>query len=197
MKKITALFLIVSFLFNLFGYRLVIEYLQYKANTQLEASLDKNLYEDSQLIELKVPLEIPYQSNWSTYQRYDGEIEIGGRLFKYVERKVANDTLYLKCIVNDKKMHLETIKNNYFKATSDIVQNGDAKKTGNSKDLTLKNLQGEYENFSFVLNTIAPHKNAGNCWSILVVKNLFSSPRISPEQPPDFLETSFPLFIIS
>ena len=75
-----------------------------------------------------------------------------------------------------------------------------ARKINNKKDriARLQNqLFNEYENFSFVLNTIAPHKNAGNCWSILVVINLFSSPRISPEQPPDFLETSFPLFIIS
>lgn len=188
MKKITALFLIGSFLFNLFGYRLVIEYLQHKANSQLEARLDNNLYDNSQLIELKVPLKIPYQTNWSAYQRYDGEVEIGGRMYKYVERKVANDTLYLKCISNDKKMHLETVKNNYFKATSDIIQNGNSKKTGNSKDLTLKNLQNYYDNYSIVMNTISSHDTCQICWPILNITHLYSSPRLSPEQPTDYWE---------
>lgn len=186
MKKITAIFLIIFFLFNLVGYRLVVEYLQFKANTQLEARLDQNLYDDSQLIEIKVPFHVPYQTNWSDFQRYDGEIEIGGIMYKYVKRKLANDTLYLKCISNNRKMHLETVKNNYFKATSDFVQNGNTKKTGNSKDLTLKNLQGEYENFSGLLTTINSQDISQNRWPIIDDINIYSSPRLSPEQPPDF-----------
>lgn len=177
----------ISFLFNLFGYRLVIEYLQYKANVQLEASLDNNLYSESQLIELKVPIKIPYQTNWSAYQRYDGEIEIEGRSYKYVERKIENDTLYLKCISNDRKMHLETVKNNYFKATNDFVQNGSDKKSGGSKDLVLKNHQVDYDNFSFAMNTLFNKIIQENSWAILNDSNIVSSPSLSPEQPPDFL----------
>lgn len=165
---------------------MVIEYLQYKANTQLEARLDNNLYDESQLIEIKVPLQIPYQTSWQAYQRYDGEVEMGGVIYKYVERKIANDTLYLKCISNDKKMHLETVKNNYFKATSDFVQNGNTKKTGNSKDLTLKNLQGDFEIFSFLLTTINSQDISQNRCPIIDDINIYSSPRLSPEQPPDF-----------
>ncbi|HEX7457204.1 MAG TPA: hypothetical protein VF301_02115, partial [Ginsengibacter sp.] len=104
MKKVAALFFIALFLFNLFGYRLVVQYMQQKVSNQLEASLDKNLYSDAQLIELKVPMNLPYQTNWSAYQRYDGEIEVDGIMYKYVKRKVANDTLYLMCIPNTKKM---------------------------------------------------------------------------------------------
>lgn len=188
LKKITALFLIASFLFNLFGYRLVVEYLQHTANTQLEARLDNNLYADSQLIELKIPFHVPYQTNWSAFQRYDGEIEIDGIMYKYVKRKLANDTLYLKCIPNNNKMHLETAKNDFFKATSDIAQNGNAKKPGNSKGIAVKNLQSEYDNFSFALNAVIRHENARNSWPVLNVTHLISSPRISPEQPPDFKE---------
>ena len=122
MKKATALFFITLFLFNLFGYRLLVEYMQHKASDQLEAKLDKNLYDESQLIELKVPINLPYQTNWSAYQRFDGEIEIDGIMYKYVKRKVANDTLYVMCIPNTKKMRLETAKNDFFKLSNDFAE---------------------------------------------------------------------------
>jgi hypothetical protein len=187
LKKITALFFIILFLFNLFGYRLVVEYMQAKVSDQLEARLNNNLYSDSQLIELKVPIHLPYQTSWADYQRYDGEIEVDGIMYKYVKRKVADDTLYLMCIPNTKKMHLETAKNDYFRLSNDIAQNNNSKKSGDSKTISFKNLQGEYDEYSFQLNTSFDADNYGRFWPLICSKKLLSSPHISPEQPPDFL----------
>ncbi|MDQ2864312.1 MAG: hypothetical protein M3R50_11825 [Bacteroidota bacterium] len=187
MKKITALFFIALFLFNLFGYRLVVGYMQAKVSDQLEASLDKNLYNDSQLVELKVPIHLPYQTNWADYQRYDGEIEVKGIIYKYVKRKVADDTLYLMCIPNTKKMHLETAKNDYFKLSNDLAQNNNSKKSGDSKTISFKSLQGEYDQYSFQLNTIFGINNCGTFWPLRNSEQLLSAPHLSPEQPPDVL----------
>ena len=186
MKKAAALFFITLFLFNLFGYRLVVQYMQQKASSQLEAKLDKNLYDESRLIELKVPINLPYQTNWSAYQRFDGEIEVDGIMYKYVKRKVANDTLYLMCIPNTKKMSLETAKNDFFKLSNDL-QNNNSKKSDNSKTISFKTLQGEYDEHSFVLNTLNTCDNNMNYWSAMNSENLTSSPHISPELPPDLL----------
>ena len=160
--------------------------MQQKANTQLEATLDHNQYDDSQLIELKVPMNLPYQTDWSGYQRYDGEIEINGVMYKYVKRKVANDTLYVMAISNTKKMHLETAKNDFFKITNDLTQNNKSKKSDNSKS-SFKNLQSEYDEYSFAVNANSSLNSRQNCWLMDVSTNLFSSPHISPEQPPDML----------
>jgi hypothetical protein len=184
MKKITALFFLTLFLFNLFGYRLIVDYLQQKLNDQLELRLDDNAYDESQLIELKIPMHLPYQTSWSSYQRYDGEIEINGILYKYVKRKVFNDTLSLMCIPNAKKMHLETVKDDFFKISNDLQQNNNSKKPGNSKS-AFKNLQGEYDRYSFVLHTNSLVYNQQNCWLPITSRNLLSFPHISPEQPPD------------
>jgi hypothetical protein len=165
---------------------MVVGYMQHKANTQLETRLDNNLYKDSQLIELKVPIHLPYQTSWAAYERYDGEIEIDGMMYKFVKRKVANDTLYVMCIPNPKKMHLETAKNDFFKITNDLMQNGNSKKSDNSKTISFKNLQGEYDEYSFALNTRIPNKKLLNLWPVLNFRNLLSFPHISPEQPPDF-----------
>lgn len=187
LKKITALFFITLFLFNLFGYRMVVEYMQQKVSAQLEARIDNNLYNESQLIELKVPIHLPYQTNWSAYQRYDGEIEVDGIMYKYVKRKVANDTLYLMCIPNTKKMNLETAKNDFFKLSNDLTQNNNSKKSDNSKTISFKILQGEYDQYSFALHTVNPYDNNMNSWPAMNSENLISSSHISPEQPPDQL----------
>jgi len=185
LKKITALFFIALFLFNLFGYRLVVEYMQAKVSDQLEARLDKNLYNDSQLVELKVPMHLPYQTSWADYQRYDGEIVVKGVMYKYVKRKVADDTLYLMCIPNTKKMNLETAKNDYFRLSNDITQNNNSKKSDNSKTISFKSLQGEYDEYSFQLNTIFYTNDPGKLWPLINTEQLLSAPHISPEQPPD------------
>lgn len=161
--------------------------MQQQVSDQLEVKLDKNLYNESQLIELKVPIHLPYQTNWSAYQRCDGEIEIDGMLYKYVKRKVSNDTLYVMCIPNAQKMKLETAKNDYFKLSNDLTQNNNSKKSDNSKTISFKSLQGEYDEYSFALNNIIPGENIQSFFPPLNSKSLLSSPHVSPEQPPDML----------
>ena len=161
--------------------------MQQELNDQFEARLDNNAYDESQLVELKIPIHLPYQTSWSSYQRYNGEIEINGILYKYVKRKVANDTLSLMCIANTKKMHLETAKDDFFKISNDLMQNNNSKKSGNSKS-AFKNLQGEYDQYSFVSNTFSMVYGRQNCWLPIQSQNLLSSPHISPEQPPDMEE---------
>ena len=153
--------------------------MQQKLNDQLEARLDSNSYDESQLVTLKIPIHLPYQTSWSAYQRYNGEIEINGILYKYVKRKVAYDTLFLMCITNTKKMHLETAKDDFFKISNDLMQNNNSKKSDNSKS-AFKNLQGEYDRYSFILNTISPVYGQQNSWLPMpITKFTFFSTHLS------------------
>lgn len=158
--------------------------MQQKVSQQLTAKIDNNQYDDSQLIELKVPINLPYQTNWSTYQRYDGEIEVAGVMYKYVKRKVADDTLYLMCIPNTKKMHLETAKNDFFKMSNDLAQNNKSKKSDNSKTPVFKKITSDFDdhNYCYEFNTLA---NSNESFAGYTSLNLLSFPRVSPEQPPD------------
>ena len=107
---------------------MVYDYMQKQANQQLEVSLDNHQYDESQLIELKVPVHLPYQVNWASYKRYNGEITLNGVKYNYVERKLANDTLYLKCIANAEDMRLQSAKNEFFKLSNNLLQNNNPKK---------------------------------------------------------------------
>ena len=186
MKKLAAILLLAILIFNWIGYRFVVDYLQHKSDIQLEGRFDRNQYDESQLIELKVPIHLPYQNNWAAFERYDGEITLNGTLYKYVERKVSNDTLYLRCIPNTKRMHLETAKDDYFKNTNDLAQNNNSQKSGNSKTIVLKKVVSDFDepHFLYAASIIRYQiRLFGRC----VEQDLLFSPHVSPKQPPDLL----------
>jgi hypothetical protein len=184
LKKITALFFLILFAFNWFGYRLMYDFMQHKANEQLETFLDKNSYDESQLIELKVPINLPYQNDWASFERYDGEIELNGTIYKYVKRKLSKDTLYLMCIPNATKMRLETAKNDFFKLSNDLVQNNHSKKTSDSK-VSVKNLQSVFYESTFLIKINSPFSIHENLWLPSEASKLYAAFHLSPEQPPD------------
>jgi hypothetical protein len=125
-KKLAAILLIGVFCFNWFGYRLLTDYLQQRADLHLEAKLDRNEYDESQLIEMRVPLNMPYQTQSSGFERIDGEIEIDGIHYKYVKRAIEKGELVLLCLPNHTKMQLESASDEYYQAVNDLqnpVQN--------------------------------------------------------------------------
>ena len=183
MKKLAAIFLLSIFIFNWVGYRFVVEYLQHRADQRLEVRLDNNSYDEAHLIELKVPINLPYQTSWAAYERYDGEIELNGKLYKYVERKVANDTLYLKCLPNAEKMHLEGAKDNYFLHANDLAQN-DHNQQNHPKTLVFKKLIGDFTEHDgpFGLHTLA---NASFEFGRASAPAIISVPTAVPDLPPE------------
>jgi hypothetical protein len=143
LKPITAILLLVIHVFNMGGYRIVFTQLEKKASDQLVQQLDKEEYDDSQLIEMKVPLPMPYQTNWADFERYNGEIEISGVHYNYVKRKVQNDTLILLCIPNQGKMKLNSAKEQFFSLVNDIST--DNKVPVPAKSSVLKIVTSEYQ----------------------------------------------------
>ena len=136
MKKLAAILLLALLAFNWFGYRLYMDLLEQKASTALQTRLDNNQYDQEKLVEVKIPVNLPYLSNWSAFEKYQGETEINGIHYKYVKRKLVNDTLILLCISNEAKNELRSVQSDYFKKVNDI-QNDD-KKSGHGKDHSVK-----------------------------------------------------------
>jgi hypothetical protein len=123
MKRIVSILLLALLLFNWFGYRLLLSFMAEKANTRLEAQLDQNNYDESQLVSLKIPIRyISYYSSSATFERVDGQIEINGIQYKYVKRRIYNDSLEVLCIPNREAMNLKTAQNEFFKFSNDLIQ---------------------------------------------------------------------------
>jgi hypothetical protein len=141
LKKLAAIFIIALLFFNWYGYRIVTTILVNGADKQLELRLDNNEYDESQLIEIKVPLNIPYQSTQADFERCYGEIEIAGKYYTYVKRKVGNGYLILKCIPNNSKEQIKAAGNDYFKMTNGLGQ-PDKKQ---DKSNVAKNFSGDFD----------------------------------------------------
>lgn len=144
MKKIAAILLLGTLVFNWFGYQLLTDYLQYRADKKLEARLDDDDYDEAHLIELKVPVSLPYQTNWDDFERYNGEIEIDGVHYKYVKRKVYNDSLILLCLPNESKMQIENARENFFKLVNDLQTSESQKSNEKGNSVAFKKLLSEY-----------------------------------------------------
>lgn len=186
MKKVAAILLMGILFFNWYGYRLLTSWLEARADHQLEALLDNNRYDESQLISIKIPsTHLSYYNSSSQFERVDGQIEIGGVHYKYVERRLFNDSVELRCIPNHAAMRLANVKNEFFKGANDIQQdNGQSKKSDSHP--------GSSKNFSSTdYYTVNDLFVLGNLYFTRLPKSfdpavaITSSLMVTDERPPD------------
>jgi hypothetical protein len=182
MKRAAAILLLIIFLFNWFGYRLLSDYLQHRADTQLESQLDQQQYNEASLIEIRVPLNMPYQSVSSDFERYDGEIEFNGIHYKYVKRKVQNGELVLLCLPNENRMRLQNARDEFFKLVNDLQHNSQSKNSTSAG--SIKNPVTEYwqqQNY-WQLQALAVQLHHYTGFAIVIPA---SPPLTTPAQPPE------------
>jgi hypothetical protein len=93
----------------------------------LEQKLDAGKYDESQLVEVKIPLHLPYYNEQNSYETFYGEVELNGQSYQYVKRKVTSDTLYLLCIAHTEKNDIQIAKSDYFKSVNNLQHDGQQK----------------------------------------------------------------------
>ncbi len=145
----------------------------------ITAQIDASNYKDNELLQVKVPLNMPYVIN-SDYERVDGQLEYEGVHYNYVKRKVSNDTLYLLCLPNKTKTALASAKSNYTKTVNDIPSG----KKDTSSTVKKGGLNWEY-------NAIDALYQLKNSFAVVEKKSgfIFHKPSLvfipSPAQPPE------------
>ena len=105
--------------FNLAGYRWLFSAIEKNATANLEQKIAAGKYSDEQLVEIRIPLNMPYYSD-KEYENVYGETDWNGEHYRYVKRKVSGNTLYLLCLPNKEKTSLVKVKNEFTKAVNDI-----------------------------------------------------------------------------
>jgi hypothetical protein len=132
LKRLAAILLMGVLFFNWYGYQLLSNYWQDRAERRLEASFDQNNYDESALISLKVPLtSLSYYTSTSGYERVNGQIDINGVRYQYVKRRIFGDSLEVLCLPNMTSMKLRTAKNEFFRQVNDLQQQNQGKKSSN------------------------------------------------------------------
>ena len=132
MKKIVSISFLLILVFSSFGYKLVLVILKKEATSRLEHRIEAGNYDPSELIEVKIPLNLSYYVSWQDYHLDEGgEVMIEGSVFQYLKRRVLNDTLFLTCIFHTEKMRLEEAETAYEGRLYDF-QSGKDKSSSNS-----------------------------------------------------------------
>lgn len=183
MKRIAAILLIALLLFNWYGYRFVFNYLQNKADAELNAKIDGSDYDESQLIEIKVPIDIPYQYTSSDFERSYGEIEQDGKIYSYVKRKIEDGFLILKCIPNIQKEKIQDAKHLLVRVNNGIDQEQNGK-TSSPLAKIFKSLSNDYNqnHLDFPLSVFIKQIGMGSILNSSYINRGFL---FSVEQPPD------------
>lgn len=118
MRKLAAIVLLLIFWFNLFGYQWALHMLEQKADNRLELQIDNKDYNEAELLEIRVSLNMPYQERFTEFERHYGEITIEGKTYQYVKRKIEGDVLVLKCIPHATKDQLKDVASDISRSNS-------------------------------------------------------------------------------
>lgn len=119
LKKLTAIALIVVFLFNVIGYYGIYMVMLHQANVAMDEKIIHDQFNENQTVTIKVPLTLPYPSANESYERAEGDFEYQGEFYKLVKQKHAKDTLYLICVKSVEEKHAFQIFSDLVKLSTD------------------------------------------------------------------------------
>jgi hypothetical protein len=183
-RQIATILLLSLFVFNIIGYRLIVTLSMAKADTALQLSLDNKTYNPADLFIVKIPINLPYQNNWTSFERVDGEVNIEGETYRFVQRKVENDTMYLQCIRHAEKTNIQQKANDFFGKTTDIANNNSSKKSSSNQPTAVKNMVEDFVNdysqwecLSFS-NKISYGSNPNSSYGFSHLKQLIKPPQV-------------------
>lgn len=146
------------------GYNVLFWVLRYEAKQELIQHIDSNSYSADRTITIKIPITIPYQTDWKSYERVDGEFEHQGEFYKLMKQKLASDTLYIVCIKDHRQKQLTSAMTDFTKLVHDLPG------TSNTLKL-LGSFQKEYK-FASVLEL--SHNTSGCIQSIEYTSPIFA-----------------------
>jgi hypothetical protein len=154
LKRIVAILLLGILLFNWGGYRLVSDYFETRADQRLQAQLDNDLYNESELIRLKVPAALPYGTSSEQFEKVEGSIEINGITYNYVKRRFYQDSLEVLCIPNTAKAGIKNARDAFARLANDFTSNNNSnKKTdshhGHSAKFSVSDFTNDHDFFSW------------------------------------------------
>ncbi len=147
----------------------------------LQASMDREAYDSSELVTIRMPFSLPYANSGTEFERVTGEMELDGRVYKLVKRRVYEGELILLCMPDDQKTRVRAAGADYYRGVNDLSGLPGSQK---QKGSFLKLLQGEYDDQH-------PVWRPGPTGSLIIYalpvdQTRWPSPSYSiPGQPPD------------
>ena len=135
-RKIATILLLSFLFFNWVGYWLFISWMESRAETFWELRLNNDQYDPTQLVRIKVSAErLPYSNASTGFERADGKIDIGVLHYRYIGKRLYNDSLEFLCLPDQEANRLQTAKNTFFGLVNDLQNAGHSKAPGSPEKL--------------------------------------------------------------
>lgn len=183
LKKTLAILLLSIYLFNFAGYSFVFQYLMDRSDSRILHTIESESYNKSEVMVLKTPLHLAYYNGNTEFERVNGEVEINGTHYTYIQRKVTNDTLYVVCLLNQEKTALHQSKNSFAKEAASLPADNKKETGPNNKKAPLGSEYPQVQcTYSF---TAFDHLSARNRTAFF--QKLAPGTISTPYTPPDFI----------
>lgn len=142
-RRITCTLLLVVFLFNLFGYKLVLHYWEQHENVHFFKKPNDGRYNSDDVTQIKIPLRIAYIKDNKAFEYIDGEIEYRGQFYQYVSGEISGDTLIILCKPNVAKTKFHSAKDAFLGMMADQEKSTPSKKNSESSSRPLFKAMGD------------------------------------------------------
>ncbi len=172
--------MLAVYLFNLAGYNFIFTYCIDKSDKRIEQLADHNSFATNDLVELKFKLNLPYLTDWSGYERFDGQVEFNGEHYNYIERKVSQEPLTHLCLPNEGKTNLSKGKIDYAAKENDTPAGNEKNNNAASKNFSLGECFVKHLEFNFSDNELSTSPEFPSF--IVEMNNPYLE---SPGQPPE------------
>lgn len=171
--------------FSLFGYRMVLDLVEQRQERAISYQIDKGIATEA-LLSLKVAVGLPYYTNNERFEHIDGDIQIDGVVYRYVKRRIFNDSIEYLCLRHTGKTRLLSARDQFFQMAYDLQSANNSE--GNGKQ-PVKPLQLEYCNpGQSLLSPVAPIVSIlSSTRQIIVAQSGF---RRTPAEPPERTSTT-------
>jgi len=131
-RKIATILLLSFLFFNWVGYWLFISWVESHAETLLESRLEDGRYDRSQLLLVRIPAHLPYGNASTAFDRESGKVDIGNFHYRYVGKRLYNDSVEFLCIPDREANRFQNVKNDFFSLVNDLQNTGHSKVPGAS-----------------------------------------------------------------
>ena len=120
MKRLTAIFFLLIFLFNTGGYYLAFWAIKQHAKENLLERLNASQYSKEESVVFTIPFSLPYPVSDGSYERVHGDFEYAGEYYKLVKQKLVNDTLFIVCVKDKETKHIEETLSDYARSANNL-----------------------------------------------------------------------------
>jgi len=166
--------------FNMGGYMLLFQYFIRASDQFANEQISKGYYKPNELVEIKIPIRMPYVQEQRQYENIAGQIQLKGNCYNYVALKMTRDTMYVKCIPNYTKTKL--VNDNVI--TAKDVSDSPLAKKNHVPQLKKTGLDNDY-NYTTTLFDLTIPANATHSQLIYTAPKTLNTDLSLPAQPPE------------